>query len=237
VVTPDFTSPTATYEIPSAEWTGKETILAVRVTAANGKQSGWSNFVIVPVVPAPAVPEGVTPAGTARGVQVTWRASGPRFRVLRKGEGGEYAVVATVEEPQWLDQTAELGGKYTYLVQTLVPLEGGRLAESELSAPAAFTYEDRFAPAAPAGLRATAAPQSIELTWDRNGEADLAGYRVYRAVGDGAMERVAELAQIPSYSDRAIEPGKTYRYAVAAFDRAGNESQHSAEARATAEVR
>ena len=42
------------------------------------------------------------------------------------------------------------------------------------------------------------------------------------------MERVAEIAQIPSWSDRAVESGKTYRYTVTAYDRAGNESARAA---------
>jgi fibronectin type 3 domain-containing protein len=32
----------------------------------------------------------------------------------------------------------------------------------------------------------------------------------------------------PTYSDRNIEHGKTYRYEVTAIDRLGNESPHSA---------
>ena len=61
-------------------------VLAVRTTAANGKQSGWSNFAIVPVVPTPAKPQSVTPTGTPEGVRLTWRANAASFRVLRKAE-------------------------------------------------------------------------------------------------------------------------------------------------------
>src|ERR1035437_1164645 len=40
----------ARYEIPAADWIGKEVIFGVRAVAGNGKQSRWSNFVVVPVV-------------------------------------------------------------------------------------------------------------------------------------------------------------------------------------------
>ncbi len=40
----------------------------------------------------------------------------------------------------------------------------------------------------------------------------------------GAFEKVADVSQIPSWSDRGVEPGKTYRYTVTAVDQAGNES-------------
>jgi fibronectin type 3 domain-containing protein len=80
----------------------------------------------------------------------------------------------------------------------------------------------------PGGLHAAAAPNSIELAWERNTEPDLAGYRLYRAAADGAFEKIAEVSQVPSYSDHKVEHGKTYRYAVSAVDQSGNESARSA---------
>jgi fibronectin type 3 domain-containing protein len=80
----------------------------------------------------------------------------------------------------------------------------------------------------PGGLHASAAPGSIELNWERNTEPDLNGYRIYRATGAGEFEKLADVSVAPSYSDRAVEAGKTYRYAVASLDRTGNESARSA---------
>jgi fibronectin type 3 domain-containing protein len=42
------------------------------------------------------------------------------------------------------------------------------------------------------------------------------------------MEKVADVSVVPSYSDRKVEAGKTYRYSVSAVDQAGNESPRSA---------
>lgn len=228
IVTPELTGPVATYEIPAGEWIGKEVILGVRITAANGKTSGWSNFVIVPVVPAPAKPAEVTATPTAQGVQLTWRAAGKSFRVLRKVEGAEYAVAGTPESQEWTDTAAEFGKRYTYLIQTLVHLDNNKEAESDLSAEASVTPVDKFAPATPAGVHADSAPASIELAWERNAESDLAGYRIYRSVGGGSFDKVADLPAIPTWSDHAVESGKAYRYEITAFDRAGNESPRSA---------
>src|SRR6185436_4234690 len=44
------------YSIPSEDWTGKEVAIAVNVIGGNGKESGWSNFVNVPVVAPPPKP-------------------------------------------------------------------------------------------------------------------------------------------------------------------------------------
>ena len=38
-----------------------------------------------------------------------------------------------------------------------------------------------------------------------------------------------ETAEAPSYSDKQVESGKQYRYAVSAFDKTGNESKRSDE--------
>jgi hypothetical protein len=221
---PEITGALATYNIPCAEWTGKEILLSVRITAGNGKQSGWSNIVIVPVVAAPAVPGQVTATATAAGVRVAWRAPESRFRVLRKAEDGEYAIAGTVDKPEWVDTAAEFGNRYRYRVQAIVPLENQKEAESDLSSEVEITPKDTFPPAVPTGLRADAAPGSIELAWNRSPEPDLSGYRIYRASGDGGFEKLAQVSQIPAYSDRAIQRGTRYRYAVTAFDRSGNES-------------
>ncbi len=83
---------------------------------------------------------------------------------------------------------------------------------------------DTFAPAVPAGLTVLSGVSSVELAWERNLDKDLRGYQVYRATGDGPMERIASLVESPAYSDKAVESGKSYHYAVSAVDQAGNES-------------
>jgi fibronectin type 3 domain-containing protein len=109
-----------------------------------------------------------------------------------------------------------------------VHLENNKEAESDLSSEVSITPVDKFAPATPAGVHADSAPATIELAWERNAEPDLAGYRVYRATAGGSFDKVAEIAAIPTWSDHAVESGKTYRYVLTAFDRAGNESPRSA---------
>lgn len=217
----------ARYEIPTDGWTGKEVIFGVRVSAGNGKESHWSNFVIVPVVAPPERPAGLTPVPTPQGLRLTWRGHGTDFRVFRKTADVPYAAVATVQAAEWTDAAAEFGIPYTYAVQAIVKLGEGRVAESELSEELSFTPRDIFPPASPKGLAASLAPNSIELNWERSPEEDLGGYRVYRAEGGGTLEKVADVSVVPSYSDRKVEHGKTYRYAITALDQAGNESSRS----------
>jgi len=223
----------ARYQIPAAAWTGKEVTLAVRVLSARGKTLGWSNFVNLPVVAPPERPAEVHAVATAGGVRLTWRARGDSFRIYRRTGSDAFAPVASVPQPSWTDSGAEFGKHYVYQVQTIVKLPNNTEAESDVSEEAGITPVDVFPPAVPAGLNAASAPNSIELSWEGDTEPDLAGYYVYRATGAGPFEKAGEMVLIPSYSDRAVEHGKTYRYAVSAIDKSGNESARSAPVEAT----
>jgi len=222
----------ARYEIPAAQWTNKEATVAVRVLSVRGKTLGWSNFVNLPVVAPPERPAEVHAEATAEGVRLTWRARGDGFRIYRHTGSDHFAPVANVQQPSWTDSGAEFGKHYVYQVQTIVKLPNNTEAESEVSEEAGITPVDVFPPAVPAGLNAATAPNSVELSWESNTEPDLASYRLYRSTGVGPFEKVVDLS-IPSYSDRSVEHGKTYRYAVSAIDKSGNESARSAPVEAT----
>jgi hypothetical protein len=221
----------ATAEIPAADWTGREVTIGARVVGANRKESAWSSFSLRVVPPLPA-PAGLKSQATAQGVHLTWEGSAGSYRVFRRGgEDKEFAPVAQVDQTEWTDRSAEYGQAYAYRVQRIQKVDSHE-AQSEFSPSSEITPVDTFPPATPSGLNASGAPNSIELTWERNTEPDLAGYRLYRAVGGGPFEKIADVSQVPAYSDQMVEKGKSYRYQVAALDRAGNESARSAPAEA-----
>jgi hypothetical protein len=222
------TNGVALYETPAAPWIGKEAIVAVRVVGGNGKRSGWSNYATVVVVPEPERPRNLSAVPSPQGVRLTWSARGNRFRVHRRSPGEtEFTVQATVEKPEWTDANTDFGKRYTYMVETVVKLANDKEAFSDPSEEADITPEDVFPPAAPTGLQAAAAPASIELAWNANTEPFLGGYRVYRSTAGRPFEKLAEVGIIPSYSDRQVEPGKSYQYAVTAVSKTGHESPRS----------
>ena len=141
----------------------------------NGKQSGWSNFVVVPVVAPPAKPAGVAPRRLPQGCASPGRRRGTRLPRLPQGRRArDFAPVATVQKPEWTDAATEFGKPYAYIVQTIVKLDNDKEAESDLS-DEALDHSARHLPARrPKGLQASSAPNSIELNWDRNTEDDLA---------------------------------------------------------------
>jgi hypothetical protein len=217
-------------EIPVADWVGKEVIVAARAVSRKGRPGEWSNLVRLSVVAPLDPPAEVRARETAKGVELKWREARPGavYRVYRREQGaGEPQLVADrVPDAAYLDAGAAFGRTYHYAVQVLLPA-GDADAVSAPSDPVPITPVDRFPPGVPTGLQAIPSVASIELRWNPNPEPDLSGYRLHRSVGGGPFEAVSDLLPTPSYSDRAIEAGKRYRYAISSVDQSGNVSMRS----------
>lgn len=88
---------------------------------------------------------------------------------------------------------------------------------------------DTAPPAAPTGLSATKDPGGVQLNWTANGEPDLAGYHVYRAIAaTGPFTRIdATMVTTNSYLDTAAPDSASLWYEISAVDNSANESAHS----------
>src|SRR5271165_1338017 len=206
------------------KFAGQKVIVAVRLSNAKGRLSEWSNLKELVVVPGLDTPGDVTTVAVPAGVQIKWQAAGAKsFKIYRSTETEpQPTVLASTDGQDYIDTTTVYGKRYEYYVQGL---DGD--VESEVAGPFAITPVDKFAPAVPAGLAATPGLDAIELAWERNTEPDFRGYRVYRSPGGATWERIADLIESPNYSDRKVESGKRYRYAVTSVDQTGNESEKS----------
>jgi len=222
------------YTFPAAPWFGKEVVLAARVRGPSGRFSQWSKPLLLSVIAAPVAPHDLKAQNVPEGVRLTWQGAGPGYRVMRRApDETDFAAAGNADAPEFVDRNTEYGKTYRYLVEAIAKTGTGDV-ESDPSPELTFVPKDEFPPAVPDGLTAVATTNSIELTWDRNTEPDLAGYRIYRAAPGGPFEKIGETTQGPSYSDARIESGKPYRYAVTAFDKSNNESKQSAEIEVTA---
>ncbi len=210
--------------VPAQQFAGKEVVVAVRLQNAKGRDSAWSNLVTLTVEPPLATPAGLQAEATAGGVAVSWNAAGAaQFRVYRKtGDEKQPALLATVDQPNYVDASTEYGKSYEYFVEAVRDK-----VVSEVAGPAAITPRDTFPPAVPSGLTASAGVGSIELAWERNTEADFKEYRILRSEDAGQFVQIAAGLEAPSYSDRGVASGKRYRYRVAAVDQSGNASEPS----------
>jgi hypothetical protein len=96
------------------------------------------------------------------------------------------------------------------------------------------TLPDTTAPATPAGLVATPGDAQVHLSWDANGEADLAGYTLHRGTQSGnPTESTFVPAPTTTSTITGLTNGATYFFSLDARDTAGNTSARSAEVSAT----
>jgi hypothetical protein len=217
-----------------------------------GRPSPPSNRVAVAVAPPPRPPTGVTARGGDREVRLQWTAPS----ALEDGSPAPAALLYDVfrsrtpegpapgaprplnpeplRSPQYVDLAVENDATYYYAVRARV---GPGSPVSRPSEVASATPEDTTPPAQPRGLVAVAAGRTVRLAWEGVGDADLAGYHVYRGVTAGrGHERLTSTPQAATtFVDGSVEPGRTYFYVVTAVDRGrrANESIPSPEVSAT----
>jgi hypothetical protein len=145
--------------------------------------------------------------------------------------------------PLALDKDITFGNTYEYRAQRVLrqSIDGKTVElDGELSAPIRVEALDVFPPSVPTGLAAVAtvsdgageAEASIDLSWQPNTEADLAGYEVYRREDKTPWQRISGDQPVvgPAFQDAHVLSGHTYRYGVSAVDRSGHESGRSEEA-------
>jgi hypothetical protein len=224
--------PAVKYSLPAAEWIGRDVVIGVKIFSENGRTAGWSNLVTLSVVEPLAQPGDLQVKAVADGVRITWHGPSAHYRIYRRAGDASASPIHELDGTEFTDPGAQYGTTYYYSVEAY--RTGGDIhATSQRSAEVEITPEDKFPPPVPTGVAAVVSTGSIELVWEPSAAPDLAGYRIYRAAGAGPLEKLAETREAPSYTDAKIEPGKSYRYAVTAFDKAGNESEMSGPVTAT----
>jgi hypothetical protein len=245
-------SATFTDSLPAALISGPPRPLIYTVELENhaGRTAGASNVAITGTGAAPPQITDLGARAQPDGIVLNWTPEGmdDTVRIERKLVEKNVDKKSTIPLEQTLefsgndrghvlDQAAALDHTYSYSVQRIekLTLEGKPVElVSVPSGTITIDARDVFPPATPAGLQAVAdlVAHAIDLSWQPNTEADLAGYTVYRReAGSGAEPvRISPPAQpAPSFHDATTLPGHTYDYSVSAMDRDGNESPRSAE--------
>jgi hypothetical protein len=92
------------------------------------------------------------------------------------------------------------------------------------SAPDSGYSVDNLPPAAITGLAGQYVAGQVQLHWDPNGEADLAGYRIYRGAPSTFVPSAANLLTTVATTAYVGAEGAVYTFKLTAVDAHGNES-------------
>lgn len=219
-------------------------VYVLRGVTRSGRGGAPSSRVQVPLGAAPDPPGGVAVKNTEQAVVLEWLpavaafgAGAPAYNIYRPDAPEEPLNPKPVAEMSYEYASADRGVEACFGVRS-VDAAGSAIVESPMSEVACVVPKDVFAPAPPKNLAATPTPGAVQLIWDANTEADLAGYLVLRATLPD--ETLQPLTQTPIrdtvYRDTTAAAGADYIYVVVAVDSAPspNRSQPSAAVRVTA---
>jgi hypothetical protein len=155
--------------------------------------------------------------------------AGPAFFIYRRSKLGDYVRPLRAEpttDTSFVDASAVPGESWCYVVRVVASKEP--LIESAPTDESCLEVKDVAPPAPPVGVAARETEDGIEVSWSPSTEADLAGYRVYRWAAGASTQRIAEVpAPETTFLDTSAPTGVQLRYAVSAFDKAGNESERA----------
>lgn len=214
---------------------GATAAYAVRLLNRRGDSAGFSNIAAVPLLAALPAPGAIHLRATEQAILLEWppvagASSYHLYRAEGPTPGAGWELAAQTEQPRHADENFQYGREYRYLARA-VAAQGAFRAESADSPVVSIRPEDVFPPRAPAHLTAVlgrADAPLVELSWEPNPEADLAGYNLFRSENGQPLGRLnTELLISPTFRDTAVRRGTSYSYAVSAVDRKGNESARS----------
>ena len=226
-------------------------VYGVRGATRSGRPGAPSAQVLVPLTDPPPPAAGVKIAYTEGAMTVSWDAA-PAPETSQDAELSEWLFLAPhfpylfyrppppattfnvylasdasplnpapLSQAEFVRPGVEFGKQQCFVIRT-VRTSGAVAIESAPSEPACVTPVDTFPPAAPKGLQAVSGAGDINLSWDPNTEADLAGYIVLRGEASGTTLQAITPAPITDtrYRDTAVTLGVRYVYAIVAVDKA-----------------
>ncbi len=200
---------------------------AIRYVGDHKRVSAFSNTRATAAYLAPRPPANLKVEAAADRLIVTWDppsldVTGQPARVV----GYLVNFRQMVSVPRFEDRDFAWGTAKTYRVQAVGQADNP-LVLSEASEEASITPVDTFGPPPPAGIVGLFNEGKVQLVWRPPDANDVKGYRVYRGVTPGQIEKVADLVTENGFVDQSPPAGEAVYYQVSSVDQKGNEGEKS----------
>ena len=199
-----------------------------RVAALRGaEQSGWSSeaSVSVPATAAQLAPSGLTATESNGSVSLSWNAPEANAAEVTSYDVERFdGADATVAATAWValgtsttstDSTVSTGRTYRYRVAARRGSD-----QSDWTTEVSLTTMPSAAQLTPTDLLLREADADVTITWTRPSfDANLSGYTIQRATGDGEFATLTDSlgADVNVYRDTTVVVGTTYKYRIAAL--------------------
>ena len=188
------------------------------------KPSPVSNAFSIRPAAVPGSPRNLVPTVDQGKIVLMWEAPERRAELVDSYvvQRSDRPVPSPVRARRFEDTEYDPGKTYTYTItavrETTLQISG----DGSLTAEVAAT--DKIAPVTPSGLEIQLINNEAFLLWDKNTEAALKGYQVFRS--DRPGQPISTVAN--GYSDREYVSGRGISYRILAEDISGNQSPISA---------
>ena len=154
--------------------------------------------------------DGLTVAGDARGVRISWNAlkGASSYRVYRKTGNGAWHMLKDVTTASYVDTSAVSDTTYSYTVAACKKTNEGNWWSTYDQVGKSLHYI-----AQPVIKNAERGADRVTITWNTVKGAN--SYRVFRRIGNGAWRMIGDMTST-SYVDTNVVSNSTYSYSVAA---------------------
>lgn len=201
---------------------GSPKIIPVTMTVGQG---GTSSSQSLPQSPSLSV----SPTNLSFSAPVDSAPLTSHVNISNSGGGG--SVQWSVTDPiDWLVKSIDYGVTPGVLAVTVYPSvlpTGTHSTSITVMLPGAANSPVTIPVTLTVGSTTTA---SAIVSWNANSESDLSGYKIYYGTASGNYSTSINVGKVTTYTVNGLSTGRTYYFAVAALDQAGNESVKSDEA-------
>lgn len=213
-------------------------------TAQDRGEAGWDEawgygkLDVLAAMGIPSAPGGLEVAAENGAITVTWLPNKEADIAGYKLDAG-YLIQDTgfqhrtfdIQHPESTHRITDLPDDVPVSISISAYSDSGEEGpkSQEITVISSLSVQDVTPPKPPENLTAISIDTALELTWNRNSEHDLAGYKVYYGTSSGNYDDSTTVGRVTKYRIEGLTNDVRLYIAVSSIDTSGNESERSEE--------